>query len=45
MLKKLFAAKLNNKGEINIALTKPSRVLLGLTLDIKGLFPNFFPAK
>ena len=35
----------SNGGERRKANKKPSRVLFGLTLEMKGLLPNFLPAK
>ncbi len=35
----------SNGGERRIANKKPSRVLFGLTLEMKDLLPNFLPAK
>tara|TARA_B100001175_G_C19309766_1_gene542429 strand:+ start:138 stop:461 length:324 start_codon:yes stop_codon:yes gene_type:complete len=41
----LIDGSISNMGEITIAKRKPSKVLFGLTLAIKGLLPNFLPAK
>lgn len=45
VFKKFKDIKVKIKGVATIALKKPSMVLLGLTLLMKDLFPNFFPAK
>jgi hypothetical protein len=41
----LFDTNKRRTGDAIIAKRKPSKVLLGLTFEIKGLLPKFLPAK